>query len=298
MPLTCPPPAYVWDISSCKDLKLNKTIDTFPAATGISVPRHSRLLGLVSVARAVNSHRGLLTILVTSRRFYLDKELLLVELVMMLLEIMPFFFWVHLLHFFAEIDVLSSQNLESLIKPLESLKHCHASLLPEHWSDLCLVCPHLLFLLLLHVVKLTMLIVTQRHGLARWEKLRVSIDVLLDVEGWRLYKGSIGVHILLLLMRIVGIWGAVPNCIWIIIHLLAVHLIMLYLRMSRGMMVGVLGIVLAIAHAGLWVVGIGLWGLCGVACFLVGKWLLRMCIHLRLYFINKKILLDLSPTIS
>jgi len=124
---------------------------------------------------------------------------------MMLLEIMPFFFGIHFLHFFAKIDVLSSQNLESLIKPFESLQHRHASLLPEHRSNLCLVCPHLLLLLLLHVVELTVLIVTQRHRLPRCKKLRVRIDVLLDVESWWLDEVSIGIHVLLLLllMRIV-----------------------------------------------------------------------------------------------
>jgi hypothetical protein len=104
-----------------------------------------------------------------------------VELVMMLLEIMPFFFWVHFLHLVTQIDVLSSQNLESLIKPLESLKHRHASLLPEHRSNLCLVRPHLLLLLLLYVIKLAVLIVTQRHRLTSREKLRARIDVLLHV---------------------------------------------------------------------------------------------------------------------
>lgn len=84
-------------------------------------------------------------------------------------------------------------------------------------------------------------------------------------------EGNIRIDVLLLLMHIVGVWRTIPNGIGIIIHLLAVHLIMLCLRMSGRMMMEILRIILAVAHARLWVVGIGLGWLCGVAYFLVRK---------------------------
>lgn len=103
------------------------------------------------------------------------------KLVVMLLEIMPFLLRIHLLHLLAQIDILSPQNLESLIKPLKSLQHGHASLLPEHGGDLSLVGPHLLLLLLLHVIELAVLVVAHCHRLTGGEKLGICVDILLDV---------------------------------------------------------------------------------------------------------------------
>jgi len=85
-----PPPDSMWDISSCKDLKLNYRILTFPKAIDNVATKHFSLLELAFVASVANFLQALLKALATSQRSYVKKRLLLVKLVMMLLKVMPF----------------------------------------------------------------------------------------------------------------------------------------------------------------------------------------------------------------
>ena len=84
-----PPPGSICDISSCKDLKLHSLLFTSPKATDSVVTRHFNPPELAFVASIVNFSRELLKALATSTRSYIEKELLLVKLVMMLLKVMP-----------------------------------------------------------------------------------------------------------------------------------------------------------------------------------------------------------------
>lgn len=100
----------------------------------------------------------------------------------MLLEDVPLLLGVHLLHFFAEGEVVVPQYLESLVKPLESLQHCHAALLPEHAGYLRLLRPHRVFFLLLVALELGVLVVTHSHRPALLEKLRIRVHRLFSIQ--------------------------------------------------------------------------------------------------------------------
>jgi hypothetical protein len=104
-----------------------------------------------------------------------------VKLVVVLLEVMPLLLRIHLLHFLAQRYILAPQDLKPLIEPLESLKHGHASLFPKHRSNLRFIGPHRVFLLVVHVIEFTMLVVAHGHGLAGREKLRIRVDIFLDI---------------------------------------------------------------------------------------------------------------------
>jgi hypothetical protein len=106
---------------------------------------------------------------------------------MVLLKDVPLLFGVHLLHFFTESQVIVSQDLETLIKPLESFQHGHASLLPKHAGNLCLLRPHGILLLLMVRIKLRVLIVAHGHWPTLVEKLGISIHRLLCIQGWGLH---------------------------------------------------------------------------------------------------------------
>jgi len=119
----------------------------------------------------------------------------------MLLEDVPLLLGVHLLHFFAEGEVVVSQYLESLVKPLESLQHCHAALLPEHAGYLRLLRPHRLLFLLRVALELGVLVVTHRHRPAR---VALELGVLVVAHSHRpalLEKLRIRVHRLFSIQR-------------------------------------------------------------------------------------------------
>ena len=94
---------------------------------------------------------------------------------MMLLEDMPFLLRIHLLHLLIESDMIVPQDLKSLIEPLKSFEHGHASLLPEHAGYLSLMRPHgILFLLMIGIV-VGLFIVALGHGSSLLVHLRVGV---------------------------------------------------------------------------------------------------------------------------
>lgn len=110
------------------------------------------------------------------------------ELFMMLLEDVPFLFGVHSLHLLTESQMVVSQDLEPLVKPLESFQHGHTPLLPEHTGDLSLLCPHGVFFLLVVGVELGMLVVAHGHRATLLEKLRIGVHWFFGIQGRRLHQ--------------------------------------------------------------------------------------------------------------
>lgn len=85
--------------------------------------------------------------------------------------------------------MLVSQNLEPLVKPLESIQHSHASLLPKHTRNLSLM--HWILFHLVICIELRMLIVAHCHGSSLMKKLRICVHGLFEVQGWRLHQCGI-----------------------------------------------------------------------------------------------------------
>ena len=110
------------------------------------------------------------------------------ELVVVLLEMVPLFFGVHLLHLLTQRDVLFSEDLKAFEEPLEPVEHRDASLFPKHRRDLLFVVLPVAAFLLVVLIRTVLRIAHScpLRTLAR-QKLGIRVDVLLHVQGRRLH---------------------------------------------------------------------------------------------------------------
>jgi hypothetical protein len=178
-------------ISSCSDLKLNSLLCTCQVAPDNVVPKLLSYLGSVFAEVTARFRPKQPKALAPSRQSCIRKGLLLMELFMMLLENMPLLFRVHPLHLLTERQMIIPQNLEPLVKPLESFQHSHTPLLPEHTGNLGLLRPHGIFLLLVVGVELGVLVVAHGHRATLVEKLGIGVHWLFRIQGRRLHQGCI-----------------------------------------------------------------------------------------------------------
>lgn len=148
---------------------------TCQATLDISVPIHFHCPEWVSAVSVAHSPQQQPTAPAPSLKSYITSLVLLMELLMMLLEDMPFLLRIHLLHLLIEGDMIIPQDLKSFIEPLKSFEHGHASLLPEHAGYLSLMCPHwILFLLMIGIV-VGLFIVALGHRPSLLVHLRVGV---------------------------------------------------------------------------------------------------------------------------
>ena len=166
-------------------------IGTCQATLDTSVPKRFHCPEWVSAVSTAHSPQQQQTVPAPSLQSCIISLLLLVELLVVLLKDMPFLLRVHLLHLLVEGDMIIPQDLKSLIEPLKSFEHGHASLFPEHAGYLSLVGPHGILLLLMVGIVIGLFIVALGHGPSLLVHLGVGVKGFLLVEGRRLHECSI-----------------------------------------------------------------------------------------------------------